>query len=109
MTGDASPTNAEVASWLALDRCDYERGWRSGYRAGYSAGWDVGFARCKIELDESWRRLAERVVRVGTELPIDALRELRDRPTGEAWQRWRERHGEYHGGPVSYYRPGSEA
>lgn len=97
------PTRDEIAGWLDLDRVDYEQGWEAGYRAGYQTGHDVGYGRAHHQLDEAWRALAQRVVRIGTGKLQGVLAEIRDQPHGHAWQEFRDRHGrDYQGGPVDW-------
>lgn len=100
---DVDDLAAELRRVLATDRPDFERGWRQGYHRGFDAGWNVGYGRARIELDETWEALAKRVIATGTRLSADDLRRLREMPTGQAWERWRARHGgDYRGGPVDW-------
>lgn len=109
----AALTREETTRFLKLDRADYCQGWEAGYRAGYQAGHDVGYGRAHVELDEDWSEAAGNIVwlcasRRINEPPLKwnagQLAELRDRPTGEAWEAWQERHGEYRGGRVPWRR-----
>lgn len=99
---DTTDVAAQLRRVLATDRPDWERGWRDGYQVGFDAGWNVGYGRAKVEHDETWARLAKKVIS-SSGLPFDELRRLREMPTGAAWEQWRERHGaEYAGGPVDW-------
>lgn len=86
MTTPTEQLTELLARILATDRPDYETGWVDGYRAGYDAGHDVGHGRAHVELDEQWRAIAARAVRVGTSRPLGELQTLRDQPSGALWE-----------------------